>query len=401
MRRHVLLLTAFLFCTRALHAQPAVLPPQAPHGTDHLTNFDYRQAEIRWSDNHWQLMAGDVWLKDFGKHEAEAREALHILQTLHLTQHGTVGDQPVLEYWLADGHAPQAVLGLRTQPIDLNTLRIEQQRGMWVLRDARRLLFVFGSQRDQAQEALDVLHRYHFTQVGTVGHSPPSMLYFLGGEAGPTLHPASLSPTPILHRAAASETTPSVPAQTPPGQNGSSQEGTGTSAPFHFGREMSSDMHHTATLNRGDRMPFDNRQVQLRNDRQDWKLTLGGHVLADFGPDQDAARLALRALQFYHFTELYSLGHPASFTYFLSNGQAPRGQLFGPESLGFRPETVAVRQIGQNWVVCDGDLPLVGFANHEEDARQLLQIIQHFHFDHLYRIGHGAGHALMFLVRER
>src|SRR5205085_313845 len=58
----------------------------------------------------------------------------------------------------------------------------------------------------------------------------------------------------------------------------------------------------------GDRVPFDWRQVQLRQDGSDWKLASGGLVLADFGPNLHDAQLALSALRHYRFTELHRVG---------------------------------------------------------------------------------------------
>ena len=44
-----------------------------------------------------------------------------------------------------------------------------------------------------------------------------------------------------------------------------------------------------------DRVSIDGRQLQVRRDGADWKLALGNHVLANFGPNQGDAQLGLQA----------------------------------------------------------------------------------------------------------
>src|SRR5688500_6888269 len=67
-------------------APPAPLPPLAAQ----VTHFNYRLANVTWEEGRWVLRAGDVFLKDFGRREAEAREALRIIRDLRLTEHGTL-----------------------------------------------------------------------------------------------------------------------------------------------------------------------------------------------------------------------------------------------------------------------------------------------------------------------
>jgi hypothetical protein len=138
---------------------------------DNLVSFDERQVELRQTNRGWQLTAGGVPLRDFGLHEAEAREALHWIHELHLNQHGLVGTpHPVLEYWLTDGHAPQTPgQELRTVALDLNSVRAEQVQGQWWVRDDSRFLFRFGQHAEDAEQALAVIRRYGFSQVGFVG----------------------------------------------------------------------------------------------------------------------------------------------------------------------------------------------------------------------------------------
>src|SRR5262245_4757096 len=109
---------------------------------EQLTGFDPESAEVRWQDNRWQILAEGVCLKDFGRREAEAREALRLIRALSLNQRGTVGTpQPVMEYWLSSGQAPKAfTAGIRVQPVELASVRAEAMEKQWCVRDAQRVL---------------------------------------------------------------------------------------------------------------------------------------------------------------------------------------------------------------------------------------------------------------------
>jgi hypothetical protein len=361
-------------------ADPPVLGPET------LQSFDGNLAELQWSDRRWRLVAGGVLLKDFGRHEAEAREALRLLRELRLNQRGTVGTpRPVLEYWLSDGHAPQGFLsGVKPQPLDPESLRVEQVQGQWWLRDNNRPLFNFGSHADEARQALAVLRHYGFTRVAAVGRPTPEMLVFLGdGNGLPPARPVSRFPGrtfPPAHETgpALQQTAFTTPGPTP------------DAAPASLSDQLAD----------AERVPLDWRQAQIREDDDGWKLVVGNRTLANFGPHDVDARLALRAVQYYRFTEHGSLGRPRPlFSYFLVDGSAPRGYMVGLEHVPFHLETVTVRQNGDTWWLIDGGRPLLNFGDHPDEARQALRLVQRYQFDTLCRVGHADTGAMTFFVR--
>lgn len=375
-------------------APPDLLPggpgpepaPSAPAGgawEPQLTAFDYRQAELRTQDGRWQIHVRGAVLKDFGGREAEAREALRIIQRLRLTERGVVGRPvPVLEYWLADGGPPQAAdEGLRLVPLDLNTLRVEEERGGWCLRDGKRLFFTFGPDRAGAVEALAVIRLHGFKQIGYVGLPNPSMVYFLGNAAGEAPSPY---PSPSLVKGAAR---PLVGGDNPPAAPG----------PLRPAGLVQGPKPGVATLT----MRLDRQLLAVRREQNEWKLYHGGQALANFGPNANLAKEGLGALQFYRCTELCQIGEPPAFVYFLANGQAPRGLKPGLPGQAFQPKEVTARPFGKNWLVCDGDRPLVNFGPNAEAARELAQAIRRHQFDYLCQVGSGEGRSLTILVRSR
>jgi hypothetical protein len=361
-------------------AQNPASPPSASAPLERLVTFDYHLARLDWTGGRWQLWAGPIWLKDFGRHEAEAREALRIVRDLRLTQHGTIGTpQAVMEYWLSAGQAPhESVPGMHLTAFEPDSLRVELIHGQWSLRDASRVLFSFGLHEDQAQQALAIVHRYGFNQVGFLGSSVPDMVYFLAGPSRSSQPSLSKLPSLASRTHIATDPTPRPDPAAPVPAGGTS----------------------TAALE--ERIPLDWSQVQIRHEGAEYKLVHGNYTLANFGPHEELAREALATVRYYRFTEHCLVGTPTpSFSYFLTNGQAPHGLRFGIEAVPFRPETLRLQQFGARSVIWDGNRALLDFGTQVEDARLVLQIIQQHRFDHLCRVGPRGSASLTFFVRTR
>jgi hypothetical protein len=378
MRRLLFFLMAFL-SVRSVSAQMPAPAGRAP--AEQLVTFDPAEVELRWLNNTWQLFAGGTLLRDFGHNQVAGWEAVRLIRALHLTQHGTIGSpRPIMEYWLSDGQAPQGIGGTLLVPLDLASLRVETIQGQWCVCDARRLLFNFGRQQAEAALALDVIRRYGFTQIGYVGWPAPAMMYFLGGgrsaSTGPALQPFTL-----------------------PGQ----QPNNAARSALLQAQLLIAGTHQLAPPQVGpsNTIVFNPGRVEIKQDGKLWLLRAGDQVLARFGGPMEA-RQALTVVNSYRFTEQVYLGQPGqSFSYFLVHGQPPRGMhptIFGST---FRPESVAIRQLGGKWVVFAGDQPLESFGDNAAQAQQLVQVIQRYGFDHLCRIGPPGPLSMTFLVKAR
>ncbi len=374
--------------------------------------FDPDAAELRWLDNRWQLVAGPVFLKDFGRYETEGREVLRVVRDLRLNTMTTLGSpRPIMEYWLANGEAPHGtVAGLRTLPLDTAALKAEQVQGQWCVHDTNRILFNFGQQGDACRQALGTIQRDGFTQVGYIGQVAPVMLVFLANPAtAPMPHnsviPAS-TPTPSRFPHIFGNQNPAPPANpaaAPPGQMPAvptqplnPQAG----VPLHQPgtTPISLQSLRLPGTEAADRIAIDSRQLQVRRDGADWKLAMGNHVVANFGPGEADARLAQAALRYYRCTEQVFVGNPRPmFSYFLSNGQAPHGAGYFMNSASFRPESLAVRQMGTSYVLYDGSQVVMNFGDRVTEAQQALQAIQQHHFDRLATFGRGDQSMLLFV----
>jgi hypothetical protein len=387
--------------------------------------FDPYGVEVVWSESRWRLTVGGRALKDFGRHEAEVRQAQRLIRDLRLTEYGTVGaPAPVMEYWLSDGQAPQGrVPGLRTLPIDQASLRVERAQGQWCVRDHRLVLFNFGPRGDEARQALAVLRKYGFTQVGVVGQLSPSMYLFLADPTGRVARPAEVANARVAPA--------TKPAAAHPGDDAAKLQARFPAAegfvapavrPLHApdrlpdgraafgtpgndlrvaGHGAANGPWHGAAGASPDRVPFDWRRADVRKDADGWKVVAGDVVLADFGPSEADARTALAVVRYYRPTEQVHVGHPAAFTYYLVNGQAPRGAMLGVPHAPFQPDALEVRAAGGGWAVCAGGQPLVDCGPRREDADDFLVALRRHRFDRLLRVGGEGAGGLTLLARSR
>jgi hypothetical protein len=376
--------------------------------------------ELQWLDDRWQLVDGGEPVKDFGRREQEAKAALYLIRELGLTQRGTIGaPQPVMEYWLADGHGPVGpVRGLHTKPIDLATLRVEEAQKQWVVRDVYQVLFNFGTHENDARKAAAVLRRYHFSQIGTVGQGTPSMLVLLSspqkaGAGEPklqtprmTAHVEFVNPgenakeglgpdgQPVLQRTSPLHPPEGVKKEKDPFREpiySIATQGRQLAPP----NQMLPDMEALVEA-----VPFDFRQLKTGKDGKDWQLKTGQYTFAHFGENEQAAKQALNVLQFYRCTEQCLVGGAKQpvLAYYLANGHAPQGLMLGLSGIAFHAEDLKVRQDGSAWDVTDGRQTLFSFDK-AESAKQVLQMLQKHKFDRVCHIGAIDSGGMTFLLR--
>lgn len=385
--RCVMLLLPIAVLPPSLALAQSPPPAETPDLVENLVTFDAGAATLRWERQHWLLVSGDRVLKDFGPSQAEARQALLVVQELKLNQYATIGaPAPVAEYWLSDGRAPEGFTpGLRRVGMDINSLRVERVQAQWCLRDARTVLFNFGFHGEDARRALAIIQKYGFTEIGVIGPTQPSMYVFLAPMIGRS--PAARA-MPSSHRPAGGGNADTgfaavvTPALAP-------LSGSSVSRPLPgWGEQMES-------------VPFNWRQAQINHDSGSWRLIAGDHVLGDFGDDETAAQQALSLLFYYRFTEHCAIGGSKPvFSFFLVNGRAPFGAMYGVNGQAFQADRLSVQKLGNNWSLCEGDRVLVVLGEKADEAEQLLDVIRQHKFDRLCRLG-PAERGMTFLVRSR
>jgi hypothetical protein len=401
----------------ALHpAGATILPSTAPADvpavvTENLTPFEGSRAKLIWQDRTWKLAVDGVVVKDFGRRESDARAALRLVQELHLTQHGTVGEPaPVMEYWLSDGHAPQGLApGVRPLAIDTSSLKVEESQGQWVLRDRQRVWFNFGPRGDEAGRALAVMQKHHFTQAAILGSPSPTMMVFLANPVQAGSGATTFKPPKTLPTDPAAALAGYASAALPPLKHAATQPNQPV-MPFHDGPIDKLPVPHASFL-RGappeapgitERVSFDWRQAQVRQEQGHWKLAAGSHVIADFGTNQHTATEALKAVQYYRFTEQCQVGRPTPYcSYFLANGQAPRGVPLGVQAQPIDVAHLQVQKVGDKYALVTAGQPILQFGPRPDEARHMVDVIQRHRFDVVCHVGGPEEKGLTFLARSR
>jgi hypothetical protein len=381
----VLPLLFFLSTTQA----QAPSNQSASQVAENLVTFNSWDAEIRKINGHWELWAGAVKLKELGNREADAREVLRLIRLLNLNQLGTVGKpQPIMEYWLSDGRAPQKMARLNTAAFDPDALRVVDSQGQWCLIDDTRSWFTFGAKADEARQALAIIQKYQFTDVHYVGLGNPVMIVFLAGsDKRPYAHPRA----PEKDKGKGGERA-----------NGSHAAGGDVPAQWL----QPPQLHVTSTLAEpvtGNLMVlFDWRQAAVRCEKLDWQVVADGQVLAHFGGRELEARQALRAMQTLHLSERCQVGDPTPvLTFFLSNGEPAHGLFFGAANQSCHAKELTLKRVGLRWAIWEYDRPLLMLGTNEQEAQQVLQILQHYKVDHVCQIGTSDPTPVTILVRTQ
>lgn len=383
----------------------------------------FRPAEVKlaWIDRRWMLTHDGQVLKDFGPREQDARHALRLIQELRLNQRGTVGAPAVMEYWLCDGVAPHAGVRPEFRPVTFEPagLRVEQMQGRWCVRDRTRVLFDF-PQKAEAAQALEVIRQHHFDRVGVVGQASP-MHVFLGKPAGsmPAVPDSRIEPTRFSRLAKAGDGKPKVEApKTEPAFAGLSlgslppvtrpaAASAGPTQTTLTGRQVPlwRDKPQIGTVTQppaaADRVPFDWRRVEIRQDGADWKLFAGTQVLADFGPNAAEARLALSAVRHYRFTEERRLAGERPVNYCAASAMAPRGVMLGLHARVLAPEQVQVQQMGGGFALYEGQQVVMRLGDRREDADRMVEAIKANKYDRLCQFGEPGKPGLAVFVRSR
>lgn len=348
-------------------ARPAVPLPQK----ELLEAIDVHKLSIRRLNGTWQIHNNGTLFQSFGGDRTSAEEVLTVLRTIRPTEWGTVGNQrPIVSYGLANGRVSQFIpVAQRRMPIDLQTLRVEQTQGVWIVRDDNNILLNFVSDRLGATQAVAVASKYGFNQLGFVGTPRPMFAYFYAAPETKDTPFAQEASNPLMQLAQA--------------QN---LERTGIPVPgLGFV---------------GEQVRIDPSKLELRSEGGQWALVSGSDSLAEFGRNEWTAREALKVVQDLRATEFCSLATGSeSVKFFLQNGKAPDHVPFAVQGERFDPKDLRVRQIGTTWTVYSTRTRLYETET-EEQANAIIKVIQAYEFNQLCRVGLSRTSTLKFLARN-
>lgn len=162
-------------CTRTIEFASLV-----PENRLDCIPFDLSQARVEQIGGRWRITVGPMWLLDFGASQAEADQALGVLNHYGMNAQCFVGrPQPSMEFYLVNGEVPQAAMaGEDAIPFDPGQLEVQKVRDRWKIVEGSHWVMDFDQEEGEARQALSHILRYGFTHICFVGRPDPSMTYF-------------------------------------------------------------------------------------------------------------------------------------------------------------------------------------------------------------------------------
>lgn len=127
----------------------------------------------------WKVVDGNHWIFDFGSNQAEAQRTLVIIQHYAMNRSCFVGrPDPSFHYMTISGGAPAGALaGEDCVAFNPATATVASVGGRWKVVDGNNWLFDFGTKKAEADQTLELIKRYGFTQSCFVGRPNPSFTY--------------------------------------------------------------------------------------------------------------------------------------------------------------------------------------------------------------------------------
>jgi len=338
-----------------------------------LSNIDpvsYRAIKTR---DRWEVTNGRIAVKDFGADQAAAEEFVKVIRDLRPTQWGRLGaDRVVVEYGLTlndgsrPGFSPRVAVNL-----DPVSLRVEQLRGVWVLRDDQNILLNFGPHRDEAEMAYAIIRKYGFNKLGQVGTNNAGLTYLFVQET----------------MAKAKKPTGAANAQLSALQAAYQEEQL---------KRTGIDTGKGPSV--GERIVFEPKNLEIRREKGDYVLAVGTDVLANFGGSEWSARDAQKLIVEQRFTEFCRFNKDVCF--FLVNGNAPTRVPFSVQATRYDVGVLKVRRsTGEKYAVYEGLGRQLFACDTQKEAEQLVQLLQHYGFDQKCQLGLSSINSLRFLAK--
>ena len=360
-------------------AEPGALPPLKPEVVlpqkEKLTRIDGNALTARRQGEKWVVAQGFSTYREFGTDEKGAEEFVRAVRAIRPTEWGTVGGgRGVVEYGLSDGKANPTAFGPKLAAgIDAATLRVEQVRGVWVLRDDDAILLNFGAAKEDAEQAAAVVRKYGFNRIGQAGAVGSGCAFLFAVEEDRAKDKgkerAKAGKFGELARAHQEEQLTRTGIELPKGGSAG-----------------------------GEKFAIDPKAVELKRDKFDWKLVCNGEELANFGASEWSGRDALKLVQELRFTECCRFN--ADVTFFLVNGQAPTKVPFAARATRFDREALAVKPASDGrYGIYEGGYRQLWVCDTEKEAGRLLKVVQQYGFDTSCQVGLTAQNSLKFLAK--
>lgn len=130
-----------------------------------------------------------------------------------------------------------------------------------------------------------------------------------------------------------------------------------------------------------DCISFNYSKVKIQKIGPNYTIVDGVSRLFAFGNKLSEAQKALKIIKYYKMNRTCYVGRPnPSFTYLLSNGNAPSGSMSGEDCVSFNYNNLQIKKSGSNYLIVDGTHSIFNFGSKKSEAVMALQIIKKYKF---------------------
>jgi predicted Ser/Thr protein kinase len=163
------------FCKISIRKDAGTAAPVA----EDCVGFNPKTIQVKQISGNWKIVDGSHWVFDFGSSRDEAEKAYNIIKFYGMNQSCYVGrPDPSFRYLLVSGNAPSGSFsGEDCVAFNPNTIEVKQVSGNWKIVDGSHWVFDFGSNKDEAVTAMNIIKKYGFRYSCYVGRPDPSFMY--------------------------------------------------------------------------------------------------------------------------------------------------------------------------------------------------------------------------------
>ncbi len=142
-------------------------------------SFNPSALQVKFVNGRWKIVERSIWHFDFGSNKGEAYRALQIIQHYSMNKVCYVGrPQPSFVYLLSGNSAPSGnIQGEDCVEFNPSALEVKFINNRWKIVEGSHWLFDFGSEKEVAQRALNIIKTYGFRYSCFVGRPDPSFTY--------------------------------------------------------------------------------------------------------------------------------------------------------------------------------------------------------------------------------
>lgn len=153
------------------------------YAAEDCVNFNPATTTAQFVGGEWKVVDGAHWMFSFGANVAEARRALQIIKTYKMNESCFVGrPNPSFQYLLSSNGPPRGILLQGEDCISFNPALVKivyiPASHTWKMVQGNMWMEDFGTNRQEAHEALAIVKKYQFNKQCFVGRPGPSFRYW-------------------------------------------------------------------------------------------------------------------------------------------------------------------------------------------------------------------------------